>query len=169
MKKMVEQFWNSYAHKLVPAQPGTTQYDETRKAFYGGAAVIMGACKAIGESETSEEAGVFLMQSIEQELNDFQAEMRREQAPKPKTPVNRVDPEYRERERNAHKDKLRCESTGYDDESCLAVLNRYGMSREVAVALFRMMQPDMPNQIALALTILAHKAALEAIRAGVRE
>ncbi len=162
--KYVESKWKSFAASCVPAPPGSTQYEEMRKAFYAGGVVIIAAVEVTGDPRVPEEAGATFLQDIGNELRSFMSEIRSAV----QTPVVNPDPDQRKIEREAHKDKLRCESTGYDDESCLAVLNRYGVSSDVAVALFRMMQQsEMPNQMALGLSLLAHKAALEAIKDGV--
>ena len=71
MSKVFDPAWDNYAMKLVPALPGTTQYEETRKAFYAGAKIVMTAVNAAGEEHVSEEAGVFLLASMETEINAF--------------------------------------------------------------------------------------------------
>ena len=71
MSKVFDPAWDNYAMKLVPALPGTTQYEETKKAFYAGALIVMEAVNAAGEETVEEDAAVFLLASIETELNEF--------------------------------------------------------------------------------------------------
>lgn len=71
MSKVFDPAWHNYAMKLVPAPPGTAQYEETRKAFYAGAKIVMTAVNAVGEEHVSEEAGVFLLASMETEIDAF--------------------------------------------------------------------------------------------------
>ena len=71
MSKVFDPAWDNYATKLVPALPGTTQYEETRKAFYAGAKIVMTAVNAAGEEHVSEDAGVFLLASMETEIDAF--------------------------------------------------------------------------------------------------
>lgn len=170
--KYVEQKWNSYAAACVPAPPGTPQYEETRKAFYAAGVVVMAAVERTGDPEVTEDAGAAFLQELGNELRSFVSGVKqRAKAERySKGRDTRVDPEVREIDRSAAKAMLLCEAQGFDDASCLAFFERYNMSAKVAVELFRMMQlSEMPNRMALGLTLLAHKAALEAIKAGVGE
>lgn len=169
--KYVEQKWNSYAAACVPAPPGTPQYEETRKAFYAAGVVIMSAVERTGDPEVTEEAGAAFLHELGNELRSFVSGVKQRVNDKQKQGrTNRVDPEVRELDRSAAKAMLFCEAQGFDDASCLAFFERYNMSSKVAIELFRMMQiSEMPNRVALGLTLLAHKAALEAIKAGVGE
>ncbi len=71
MVNLIELTWTAYARLLVPAQKGSVQYEESRKAFYAGAQTVMDACKKIGEPVVSEEAGEMVLMLIEQELAAF--------------------------------------------------------------------------------------------------
>lgn len=70
--KVVETSWINLA-AVLRLRPDTTQYREMRKAFFAGASVVMAAAKATGNPDFSEEAGVWIMESMDKEVEEFMA------------------------------------------------------------------------------------------------
>ena len=63
--------WQSYAKQVVRDPEGSEKYESAKCAFYAGGSVIMGAVKATGEPDIPEDAGVWLLESLEEELREF--------------------------------------------------------------------------------------------------
>lgn len=72
----VKEKWDSYAAACVPTPPGTTQYEETRKAFYAAGVAIMDAVERTGESDMPEAVGLAFLNSISEELRGFVNEIK---------------------------------------------------------------------------------------------
>ena len=68
--------WLDYAARVVPPGASAVQYEETRRGFYSGAIVVMGALEAVSRPGTSEAAGVAIMTGVNRECRAFAAEMR---------------------------------------------------------------------------------------------
>lgn len=75
MKNFVELGWNDYAKQCVPAKQGSTQYEESKKAFFAGGIVVMTAMQVAGRKGVPENAAVALMITIESELEEFKTKM----------------------------------------------------------------------------------------------
>jgi hypothetical protein len=74
-KKYIEDSWQGY-RKLLSPNAGEVQVAETRQAFYAGAAVLFkGIMIAMDPGEEPTQGDMELMDSINQELQDFSAEL----------------------------------------------------------------------------------------------
>ena len=65
--------WASYENSVIPKSAPAIQTQECRRAFYAGAQAMMGMVAEVGNSGVSEDAGVALLESFKNELNDFLA------------------------------------------------------------------------------------------------
>jgi hypothetical protein len=69
--------WSEYESQVLPPCAGETQRRETRIAFYCGALALYQITDVIGQAETSEEAGMVILDVIHGEMVAFTAELRR--------------------------------------------------------------------------------------------
>lgn len=68
--------WDSFMkHVLQHIPVGSTQFIETKRAFYAGAAATLNISLRIAEPDISEAAGVAMFEGVRQELNLFYAEL----------------------------------------------------------------------------------------------
>jgi hypothetical protein len=65
--------WKSYRETVLPRDAGQVQIDETRRAFYAGALIILQAAYQLGEEGLTDEEGVARIDALWQELNAFRA------------------------------------------------------------------------------------------------
>ena len=73
---MLSDKWDSYVLATIPHVPtDSCQYIQTRNAFFAGASIIMGAVNVAGEPHVREEAAIWLLATLEKELNEFVAEI----------------------------------------------------------------------------------------------
>lgn len=63
--------WATYMARVVPPGAPPTQIIETRRAFYGGAAYLMGILDVISEHDVSEDSGVDILEQIHEELRAY--------------------------------------------------------------------------------------------------
>jgi hypothetical protein len=76
MNKLIEAAWESYVRHVLPASAGQVQRDETRKAFYAGAAVLFHTVlRALDEGSDATENDLKLMDDISSEIDAFGAEL----------------------------------------------------------------------------------------------
>ena len=79
MSGPIARAWSSYRTLVVPADAGEVQVEETRRAFYAGAAVIFQGLKIWldGEDGTDEpsEADLAKMSEIQAEIDAFGLEI----------------------------------------------------------------------------------------------
>ncbi len=69
----IKDAWESYVKEVLPADCGTTQFIETRRAFYGGARAMFSALfkgLASGGDEMTPADEAFII-GLENELNQF--------------------------------------------------------------------------------------------------
>jgi hypothetical protein len=67
----IETAWRSYAAEVIPPGAPEVQLSETRRAFYAGVFSLLEIVKVLGTDAVSEEAGVFRMEMIDQEIQQF--------------------------------------------------------------------------------------------------
>lgn len=72
---LIEMAWQDYARQCVPAKPGSTQYEESKKAFFGGAIVVMTSLLMASQPDVPESAAFVLLGVIEEELEAFKTKM----------------------------------------------------------------------------------------------
>lgn len=65
--------WVNFSLAILPADASQVQRTEMRKAFYAGAAAMLGECGAI--ADLSDDAGVAVLEGLHQEVLLFTAEM----------------------------------------------------------------------------------------------
>lgn len=71
-QKLIERGWNSYAEHVLPSGASAVQKQETRRAFYAGAGLLFEALSnAVGPDDVSEDAGMDIMQSVDDEIRAF--------------------------------------------------------------------------------------------------
>jgi hypothetical protein len=70
--KLIEKSWDSYKQLVVPGNASPVQIDETRKAFYAGAAGVLEAVlTCLGPGEEPTDADLKMMDSIKAEIDAF--------------------------------------------------------------------------------------------------
>lgn len=68
----VEREWLTYRSGVLPPDASSVQVRETRRAFYGGAIMILAALMgAVGTDDVSEMDGVVIMAEIHDEMTAF--------------------------------------------------------------------------------------------------
>ena len=72
----IKKSWDSYA-ELLPAEACQIQIDETRRAFYAGALIMMGILKTPSENTSDEEIHKIIT-AADEELKAFTKELREE-------------------------------------------------------------------------------------------
>jgi len=63
--------WESYLKNVVPADAEPIQIQETRRAFYGGAWMLLQTVKRLGDDDFTEDDGVEALEALEQEMKNF--------------------------------------------------------------------------------------------------
>lgn len=76
MKKPIESGWESYRRLCVPATASAQQVDETRQAYFAGAAILhttLMHCLSPGPGETA--GDLRIMQALQDEVDKFGREI----------------------------------------------------------------------------------------------
>lgn len=143
MSNSIKEAWDGYVKQCMPEVPHPIQYTETRRAFYGGAGVALSMSK---NPQLAISLAYEIKEFLRQEVERFENVPATEEAP--------IDPETN---RKVAVDYLRCQATGYDDASCNEVLNTFDEARDVAKAMFAMLQKIYSgnNHRALQCTLLS--------------
>lgn len=69
---IIEKGWLTLAEHALPANASKTQRQEMRRAFYAGAALLFeNLTKAVGPDDVSEDAGLDIMQAVDDEIRAF--------------------------------------------------------------------------------------------------
>lgn len=76
MSATLADHWRAYRKQAMPADAGQNQVDETRNAFYGGAAMALLTVQRIGEDDISEDEGVAIIKALVKECEDYLAKYR---------------------------------------------------------------------------------------------
>ena len=75
-EKYIERGWENYRQMVVPADASPVQIDETRRAFYAGAAVLFHTImRVLDPSDEPTEADLANMDDISRELDAFGQEI----------------------------------------------------------------------------------------------
>jgi hypothetical protein len=69
----VDEAWKYYVARVLPMGAHPSQLLETRRAFYSGAATVLGIAIRIGEPDIGEERGVEILESLRAEMGRFLA------------------------------------------------------------------------------------------------
>ena len=70
--KLIEKCWRSYAEHMLPTGASAVQKQETRRAFYAGAGMLLELLtNAVGPDDVSEDAGMEIMQAVHDEMRAF--------------------------------------------------------------------------------------------------
>jgi hypothetical protein len=67
----IEDGWRSLADAIGLKNAPRTQRVEMRRAFYGGATVVLAALRQYADSGASDDAGVTLLESMQDECTEF--------------------------------------------------------------------------------------------------
>lgn len=74
--KHVENAWRRYAERVLPTDASPVQVQETRRAFYGGAASLLAVMvRNVSAGDDITPADETLMESIDAEINQFFADV----------------------------------------------------------------------------------------------
>lgn len=63
--------WESFQKDVIPPEAGPIQVLEMKKAFFGGAHVILATMLAVGDSDVPDEVGAQVLDSLHKELQAF--------------------------------------------------------------------------------------------------
>lgn len=153
MSNSLKEAWDSYVKQCMPKRPHPIQYTETRRAFYGGANVALAISK---NPQMAISLANELKEFLREEVERFEAGY----DPTAEAPI-----EHGVKRRIAV-DHLRCQATGYDDESCRSALSIFDESKDVAIAMFSMLQKLCPgnNQHCMQCTVVGMQSLLAVIR-----
>ena len=76
--KSLKEYWANYLETVVPKDASTVQVQETKRAFYSGAAALMNTVMEIGDNDAIDEmAGADIMEDRLQELHEFHEDVQR--------------------------------------------------------------------------------------------
>lgn len=67
----VQQAWEQFERAVISKDAGRVQRTEMKRAFYAGATAIVSVNAAIAEPGISEDAGVAILEGIQQEVMQF--------------------------------------------------------------------------------------------------
>lgn len=67
----IEKLWQSFRANVIAANASDIQLIEMRRAFYAGAASLMGICHAVGDDNVTEDEGEMILKNCEIELDIF--------------------------------------------------------------------------------------------------
>jgi len=70
--------WQSYEAQVLPKNCSFVQRQETRRAFYAGAASVLALMARLSEEDISEEEGSDVIEELMQESRDFTARIGRD-------------------------------------------------------------------------------------------
>lgn len=71
MKGPIATAWDSYRQRVLPANAGPVQVEETRRGFYAGAAAVFGSVvEQLSPGEEITEADVAILEAIQRELDE---------------------------------------------------------------------------------------------------
>ena len=71
-RRLVVEGWNSYRREVLPQECGPVQLEETRRAFYAGAAHLFYALQSVLDADAEPtDADLAQMQAIEVELVQY--------------------------------------------------------------------------------------------------
>jgi hypothetical protein len=73
---LVEQGWRSYRDQVVPNGAPPVQLQETRRAFFAGAKLLLSVLMN-DVTPLSEDAGVQVLEAVDKELNQFRHDVLR--------------------------------------------------------------------------------------------
>lgn len=77
-RKLIEAGWIGYAEHVLPSGANPVQVQETRRAFYAGAAHLFDAItRAVGPDSVSEDDGVVVFDGVQAEIDEFLALVKR--------------------------------------------------------------------------------------------
>lgn len=69
---LIEHGWRSYRRLVVPADAPQVQVDETRQAFFAGAAILFTAIlKVVSPGDDITDDDLRIMESLQHEIDDF--------------------------------------------------------------------------------------------------
>lgn len=69
MSESLRSEWLSYLEKVIPADSGSTQVIESRRAFYAGARAMFGLVHMLSTDDEAQAEKLYLM--LDAELDDF--------------------------------------------------------------------------------------------------
>ena len=79
--KSLKEYWANYLETVVPKDASMIQVQETKRAFYSGAAALMNTVMEIGDNDAIDEmAGADIMEDRLQELHEFHEDVQRGRA-----------------------------------------------------------------------------------------
>lgn len=70
-RNRLQEEWQSYRRKVLPAAAPPVQVQECRRAFYAGAMAAFAIYHAIGDDAISEDEGVQILSDLQDELDEF--------------------------------------------------------------------------------------------------
>ena len=74
--KLIETAWQDYATRVIPPGAPRVQVTESRRAFYAGARSLLGSMVAVlGPGQEPTPADLSIMDSIQEELDQFLGDM----------------------------------------------------------------------------------------------
>lgn len=81
--RLIQQHWESYRARVIPKDAGGVQVEETRRAFYAGAAIVFGALiHGVSPGEEVQATDLRMMDDLQTELDEFLAEQGAKAAPR---------------------------------------------------------------------------------------
>jgi hypothetical protein len=69
--KTIAEAWVSYMDDVIPKDAPAVQIQESKRAFFGGAALVLQFALALGDDDVSEDEGVELLESLRRECEAF--------------------------------------------------------------------------------------------------
>ena len=69
--RTIQEQWDSFEALVLPKDAPAVQVQEMRRAFYGGAQIMLFALMKIGDDDLSEEAGANILEGYNQEMSEF--------------------------------------------------------------------------------------------------
>lgn len=77
-RRLIREGWYQYSERVLPAGASAVQKQETRQAFYAGAAHLWGAfISALGPGDDADPPDLALADGVQQEIDDWLEELKR--------------------------------------------------------------------------------------------
>lgn len=72
MLRSIEEEWKEYTAKIFSGMKvSQVQYEETKKAFFAGAFIMLNQLQTIGTDKISEDEGVVHLENLKREIEHF--------------------------------------------------------------------------------------------------
>jgi len=83
--RSINDFWIDYQKQVLSKEAPPIQVSETRRAFHSGFFVMLLICMRLGDKDVTENQGVFYLEKLRKEMEQFVKEETRNAKPNQKS------------------------------------------------------------------------------------